>query len=176
MGKVEGRGVASFLRQLSDWTDGATRILLVPVGIGFILIVFLGVLTRYVFRTPIITSIELARVGFVWSCFLGAAICMKQEKHIQFVFLLDRLGARGREGVRLVVSALSAGFFLFVTLKGLEMVQAVEGTYFPAMGLSQVWLYLPVPVAGLCMLIHATAFLARDAESLRRSREEKEPR
>ena len=154
------------VRQVSDATDRLARWLLVPIGIGFILVVFLGVLTRYVFRTPIITSIELARVGFVWSCFLGAAICMKQEKHIRFVFLLDRLGPRARRGVRLAVSLLSVAFFLFVTLKGLEMVQAVQGTYFPAMGLSQVWLYLPVPVSGLCMLIHALAFLARDVSAL----------
>jgi TRAP-type C4-dicarboxylate transport system permease small subunit len=42
------------LQRLSDWADRVVRVLLVPIGIGFILIVFLGVLTRYFFQAPII--------------------------------------------------------------------------------------------------------------------------
>lgn len=158
--------MARLLTRISDWTDRLVRILAVPVGIGFILVVFFGVLTRYVFRTPIITSIELARLGFVWSCFLGAALGVKREKHVQFVFLVERLRPLGQRLVRFGVTLLSAGFFLFLVLKGLQMVQAVQDTYFPALGFSQVWLYLPLPLSGAFMLIHALAFLARALQAL----------
>lgn len=154
------------LDTLSDWTDWVTRLLAVPIGTAFILIVFFGVLTRYVFRAPIITSIELARLGFVWSCFLGAALGVKRQKHIQFVFLVENVGGVGRRLIRTVVCALSSAFFLFLVIKGSEMVQAVQGTYFPALGFSQVWLYLPLPLSGLAMLIHGLAFLARDMRAL----------
>jgi len=70
--------VVLMLQRLSDWTDRAARILLVPIGIGFILIVFLGVLTRYVFETPIISSVELARIGFVWAAFLGRRFALSK--------------------------------------------------------------------------------------------------
>ena len=70
--------MVSLLRRLSDRVDWVARALLVPIGIAFILIVFLGVVTRYVFQVPIITSVELARIGFVWAAFLGAAVCLKQ--------------------------------------------------------------------------------------------------
>lgn len=160
--------MAAFLRRLSDWTDGLARLLVVPIGTAFILIVFFGVLTRYVFRAPIITSIELARLGFVWSCFLGAALGVKRQKHVQFVFLVEHVGRVGRRLIRTVVSGLSSGFFLFLVIKGIEMVQAVQGTYFPALGLSQVWLYLPVPLSGAFMCMHALAFLAQDLEGLAR--------
>jgi TRAP-type C4-dicarboxylate transport system permease small subunit len=158
--------VLRLLTRISDWTDWLVKLLAVPVGIGFILIVFFGVLTRYVFRTPIITSIELARLGFVWCCFLGAALGVKRQKHVQFVFLVENIGGLGRRLVRTVVSALSSGFFLFLVIKGTEMVQAVQGTYFPALGLSQVWLYLPLPLSGLAMLIHGLDYLARDLRGL----------
>ena len=151
---------------LSDWTDRLTRWLLVPAGMLFVGVVFLAVLTRYVFRAPIITSIELARVGFVWCAFLGAAVCLKREKHTQFLFLLDRFRGKARLWLDSLIAVLSAGFFAVVTFKGLQMVQAVQDTYFPALGWSQVWLYLPVPVCCACMLIHATAVLARDVGAL----------
>lgn len=158
--------MAALLRRLSDWTDGLARLLLVPIGIAFVAIVFLGVLARYVFRAPIITSVELARIGFVWSAFLGAAICLKGEKHTQFLFLLDRLRGGVRQAAVAVTSVLSTGFFSVVTWKGIQMVQAVQDTYFPALGLSQVWLYLPVPFCSGMMLVHSLAFLARDIRGL----------
>jgi len=154
------------LKKFSDWTDRLARILLVPIGIAFIAVVFLGVLTRYVFHAPIITSVELARIGFVWSAFLGAAVCLKGEKHTQFLFLLDRLHGRAGAAVRVLIALLSVGFFAVVTFKGVQMVQAVRETYFPALGLSQIWLYLPVPLCCAFMLVHAMAFLARDLQRL----------
>lgn len=155
-----------FLRRLSDWTDRLARILLVPLGIGFILVVFLGVLTRYVFRAPIITSVELARIGFVWCAFLGAAICMKNEKHTQFLFLLDHAPGVLKRVIKATVALLSVGFFTFVTVKGSQMVHAVQETFFPALGWSQLWLYLPLPLCSAFMLIHAVAFLARDLQGV----------
>jgi TRAP-type C4-dicarboxylate transport system permease small subunit len=161
-----------FLQRLSDWTDRLARCVLVPIGIGFVAVVFLGVLTRYVFRAPIITSVELARIGFVWCAFLGAAICMKNEKHTQLLFLLDRLRGIAKAVVRVTIALLSIGFFSCVTVKGIQMVQAVQDTYFPALGWSQVWLYLPVPVCCAFMLVHAAAALARDLQALIRAKGE----
>ena len=159
--------MVSSLRRLSDGADRVARILLVPIGIAFILVVFLGVLTRYVFQAPIITSVELARIGFSWAAFLGAAICLKQERHTRFLFLLDRLSGRARAAVLLAIDLISLGFFVLLILKGLQMVQAVRDTFFPALGWSQLWLYLPLPMAAGFMVLHTLAFLARDAHALR---------
>ena len=155
-----------FLKRLSDWTDQFARLLLVPIGIAFIATVFLGVLTRYVFRAPIISSVELARIGYVWCAFLGAAVCLKSEKHTQFLFLLERLRGSARRVVRLTIALLSMGFFFLVTIKGIQMVQAVQDTYFPALGWSQVWLFLPVPICCAFMFIHSMAVLARELHSV----------
>jgi TRAP-type C4-dicarboxylate transport system permease small subunit len=150
----------------SDWADRLARILLVPIGIGFIVVVFLGVLTRYVFHAPIITSVELARIGFVWSAFLGAAICLKSERHTQFLFLLDHLKGAVRGAIKVVVALISVGFFVFLTVKGVQMAQAVQDTYFPALGWSQLWMYLPLPVCSGFMLVHSIVFLLRDIQAL----------
>jgi TRAP-type C4-dicarboxylate transport system permease small subunit len=156
------------LRQLSDWADRLARMLLVPIGICFISVVFLGVLTRYVFHAPIVSSIELARISFVWAAFLGAAICFKGEKHTQFAFLLDAVSVRVRAILKVAIAALCLGFFAFLAVKGVQMVQMVEATYFPALGWSQLWLYLPLPLSACCMFLHALAFLGRDLSELLR--------
>jgi TRAP-type C4-dicarboxylate transport system permease small subunit len=157
--------------RISDGADLLAKILLVPLGIGFIVVVFLGVVTRYVFHAPMITAVELARLGFVWCAFLGAAICFKGERHTQFLFLLDAVGPRLRALMRVTIALLSTGFFALVVVKGAEMVRAVSETFFPALGWSQLWLYLPLPLCGGLMLVHAAAFLLRDLSRLIRGEE-----
>jgi TRAP-type C4-dicarboxylate transport system permease small subunit len=154
------------LTWLSDWGDRIVRILLVPIGALFICVVFLGVLARYVFQAPIVSSVELSRLGFVWSVFLGAAVTLKNERHTQFAFLLDALGERARLALRLLIDVLGAAFFGLLVVKGIQMVQAVQATYFPALGWSQLWLYLPLPFCAAFMLIHAAAMLVRDLTTL----------
>lgn len=156
------------LWQLSDGADRLARLLLVPIGVCFISVVFLGVLTRYVFHAPIVSSIELARISFVWAAFLGAAICFKSEKHTQFAFLLDAVSAPVRAAFKVGIAFLCLGFFAFLVVKGVQMVQMVEATYFPALGWSQLWLYLPLPLSACCMCLHALAFLGRDLGALLR--------
>jgi TRAP-type C4-dicarboxylate transport system permease small subunit len=158
--------VVPSLRRLSDGADRVARILLVPIGIAFILVVFLGVLTRYVLHAPIVSSIELARISFVWAAFLGASICFKGEKHTQFSFLLDALSGRARAMLKVGIALLSVGFFAFLAVKGAQMTHLVQASYFPALGWSQLWLYLPLPVCAAFMLCHALAFLARDLHAL----------
>lgn len=154
------------LDRLSDGVDTVTRFLAVPIGIVTILIVFFEVLMRYVFRAPLVTSVEMARLGFVWSCFLGAALGVKRGSHIRFVFFLEKCGHVGSRALQLAVSLLCSAFFGLLVLKGVEMVQRVYDTYFPALGISQLWLYLPLPVSAGIMLVHGLTFVAADLAAL----------
>jgi len=159
--------VSAALRRLSDRVDDATRLLAVPIGIATILIVFFEVLMRYVFRAPLITSVELARLGFVWSCFLGAALGVKRGSHIRFVFFLEKCPGIWRALLQVGVSLLCTAFFAFMLLKGVDMTQRVYDTFFPALGFSQLWLYVPLPLSATIMLVHGLAFTAADLAALR---------
>ena len=159
--------MSEFLRRVSDWADEATRWIAVAVGIATVAIVFFEVLMRYVFRSPLITSVELARLGFAWSCFLGAALGVKRAAHIRFVFFLEKCGPVEGALLQLGVSLLCAAFFAFMLLTGIEMTQRVYETFFPALGFSQLWLYLPLPVSAAIMLVHGLAFVAADLAALR---------
>jgi TRAP-type C4-dicarboxylate transport system permease small subunit len=54
-----------------------------------------------------------------------------------------------------------------MVLKGIEMSQRVYETFFPALGFSQLWLYLPLPVSATIMLVHGLAFVAADLAVVR---------
>jgi TRAP-type C4-dicarboxylate transport system permease small subunit len=92
---------------------------------------------------------------------------VKRGSHIRFVFVLETCGPNGAAILQVGVSLVCTAFFGFMLLKGIEMTQRVYDTFFPALGFSQVWLYLPLPVAAAIMLVHGLAYLGADLVALR---------
>lgn len=71
-----------------------------------VLLVFGNVVLRYAFSSGITVSEELSRWLFVWMCFLGAIVAVKEHGHLGTDMLVSRLG-RGGKRVCLVVVQLA---------------------------------------------------------------------
>jgi TRAP-type C4-dicarboxylate transport system permease small subunit len=153
--------VIAALRSLSDAANRATEWLLVPIVGFFTLLLVVSVFSRYVFQLPIVTSIELTRLAFVWGCFMGAAVGLKRGAHVRVVAFVSLLPAWFRPVTALIVHG---GFLLFSLLMvwhGWGLTSRMFSTTFPTLGISQGWMYLALPVAGALMALHsATTLLA----------------
>ena len=123
-------------------------------------IVVVSIITRYLLRTPILASIELSRLFFVWSAFLAAAITYRQKAHVGLTFLYEKFS----EKVQLAVSFLiylSILAFLFVVLyQSLIVIQLLWQTDLPMLDISQSWLYIPLPIISVCMISYTAEFIA----------------
>ena len=58
-----------------------------------IVILFAGVVARYVFHQPLIWSDELASMLFLWLAMLGAVMALRRDEHMRMTALVDRAGA-----------------------------------------------------------------------------------
>lgn len=139
---------------------------IVPLGVFFVAVVFANVLARYVFSSPILGSVEYSRIAFVWATFLGAAMAMRRRSHIRFEFLADLLPKKARLALEVLLTIFIVAFLVFVVYQGYRLTGRVQRTYFPASGLSQLYLYLPLPVGAGIMLIHSLAKLFEDLSNL----------
>jgi TRAP-type transport system small permease protein len=157
---------ATVLEAASRGLDRLTFVAAVPLGVFFVGIVFANVLARYVFSSPILGSVEYARIAFVWATFIGASMALRRRSHIRLQFLADALPARVRGALDVVLWMLVIAFLAFVAYQGWRLTGRVERTFFPASGVSQVYLYLPLPVSAAIMIVHATAHLLRDLAAL----------
>ncbi|MDT7838386.1 TRAP transporter small permease [Aquabacterium sp. OR-4] len=61
-----------------------------------VLLVFGNVVLRYAFSSGITVSEELSRWLFVWMCFLGAIVALKEHGHLGTDMLVSRFGPLGR--------------------------------------------------------------------------------
>ncbi len=147
------------LRRASDLANRSTELALVPIVAFFTFLLVVSGFSRYVFQLPIVTTIELTRLAFVWACFLGAAAGVKRGAHLRIVGLASLAPVRLQPLVPVLVHGAFLAFALLMVWHGWSLTDRMFVTTFPTLGISQGWLYLSVPVAGALMALHAFAAL-----------------
>ncbi|SMD08167.1 TRAP transporter small permease [Sporomusa malonica] len=119
------------------------------------LVVFLQILSRFVFNIPLRWTEEFAVFLLAWVSFLGASVGVKRWAHIgveAFVLLLPK---KMQHVVKLLSLVLSAIFFAIMLYYGIEIVlkQVATGQVSAAMRIPMYLAYLSVPVGATFMLI-----------------------
>jgi TRAP-type C4-dicarboxylate transport system permease small subunit len=82
---------------------------------GIVLLVGVGSLTR-VMGVPIIWSVEIAELMFLWLCVLAIDLGMQEERHFGLELILDNIPPRVRkliEGVNIVILIGLLAFLLY---------------------------------------------------------------
>lgn len=101
-----------------DWImDKVTLLILILLN----LIVGLQVFSRYVLNHSLFWSEELARYLFIYLVFLGTAIVLRRNGHIQVSFFVERLPPGLRRAVAVLVDLLLLGFVGIVLAQSVRL-------------------------------------------------------
>ncbi len=120
-------------------------------------VVFLQVVSRYVFSYPFDWPEELARYLFIWVALLGAALALKRGAHFSIDALVKRLPAKWRRIVPLLIQTTLGVFTLVVSLKGFQLAMRVGEQLSSGMEISMTYPYLSVPVSFAVMFKYIVA-------------------
>ena len=110
-------------------------------------VVFLQVISRYVFNYPFDWPEEMARYLFVWVALLGAALALRRGAHFSIDALVKRISARWRRIVPLLIHTILGIYSLAVSVKGFQLAMRVSEQLSPGMEVSMTYPYLSVPVS-----------------------------
>ncbi len=163
-------GTPSPARQtaITYWADALERplarvleLIAALLVVAEIVILFMGVVARYVFHSPLIWTDELAQAVFLWLGMIGSAVALNRGEHMRMTALTARAGHRW--SVALEVYAAAAGLvFLAVVLRpSIEYVQEVARILMPGLEVSKAWLTAPLPVGFALMILIAIPRLFR---------------
>lgn len=144
----------NWLARLSFSANRLTELALLPITIVFVAIIFGSVLTRFVFHYPIVESVELARLAFVWAMLLACAIGVYRHAHVAIFNFRDRLSPAWRHRVTSLAHLICAGFGALMLWYGVQVSIRVWDTSFPTLGWSQAWLYIPLALSGALIALH----------------------
>ncbi|GHV92723.1 hypothetical protein AGMMS50268_32260 [Spirochaetia bacterium] len=70
------------------------------------------VFSRYIIRHPIVWSMEIIVIGFVWTVIFGACYTMRKRSHVKFTMIYDRLSPRPAALIRMLGNIIIVGTFL----------------------------------------------------------------
>ena len=129
------------------------------IGLVMVGSILLQIASRMVLRVPFPWTDELARGSFLWFCFLGAAMAMRQYAHLGIDYFRSKLSERGQWISDMVVSLAVIVFGFLVAYLGYRLLGIVGRQRTPIMRISMQWFYLSVPICGALLGLQGLEFL-----------------
>ena len=121
-----------------------------------VLIVLAQIVSRYAIQLPFRGMEELARLIFVWACFLGVALCSINGKDIKAEFLTSLVPMKISRWIALVTDMIIVAVSTVMVTSGSLFVISrwVYPDYSTALLYPRSLFWLPVPLCGAVILIH----------------------
>src|SRR6201987_2891755 len=84
------------------------------------LILFAGVVARYVLHAPLVWSDELASILFLWLAMLGAVVAFRRSEHMRMTALVANAGPRMQAYLDVVATCAALAFLLLIVRPAYE--------------------------------------------------------
>ncbi len=101
---------------------------------------------------------ETSRFLFIWLSFLGAALAVERMLHIRIDFFAQRLPARARLLLEILVYFSMVAFAVVVTYEG-ALVTLRAGDRSPVLSIPMSYAYLALPLSGMAIVLFALRIL-----------------
>lgn len=120
---------------------------------AIVVLVFLAAVARS-FGHPLIWSVDLAQLLFVWLCMLGANKALRRKSHIGVDFFVLRLPPAMRRGVELALGLMTLVFLGALAWLGVRLTLLNAERIYGDSGISYAWVTGAVPAG--CGLLALT--------------------
>ncbi len=126
-----------------------------------IVVLFAGVVSRYVLHSPLTWSDELASMLFLWLAMLGAAVAFHRGEHMRMTALVARASPSLRAFLDVVATLAALAFLLLIVVPSADY--AYEESYIttPALQIANSWRAAALPVGIVLMALFALLRLLR---------------
>jgi tripartite ATP-independent transporter DctM subunit len=158
--------VRSVTTALESVLGAVVEILAATLVAAEIVILFSGVVARYVLNHPLIWSDELASILFLWLAMLGAVIAFRRDEHMRMTAAVGSLTAPTRVTFELFATGAALAFLLLIAWPAVEYAQEEMFITTPALGLNNAWRAAALPSGIALMAAFAVLRIGR-AASLR---------
>jgi tripartite ATP-independent transporter DctM subunit len=154
----------SLLARLEHILGTSVEIPAAMLVVAEIVVLFAGVISRYVLHAPLIWSDELASMLFLWLAMLGAVVAFRRSEHMRMTALVASAGPRLRAYLDLVAICAALAFLLLIAHPAFEYASDEGVITTPALQISNAWRAAALPVGTCLMALFAFLRLIRFGE------------
>lgn len=140
---------------IDRWVGYLTEPLAAVLVAVEVVLLALGVFTRYVLRAPLVWSDELATILFLWLAMIGAVVAYRRGEHIRLSALLRRVNTRTAEILEVVSSVVVAIFVIELMPASITFFQQEAIDLTPALSFPRSYVVLAIIVSLALILVLA---------------------
>ena len=135
-GTARAAAALQILDRVVEWLTQGVAAALVVVEI---VILFAGVVWRYVLDSPLYWTDELAETLFLWLVSLGAVLALRRGEHMRMTMVVGRLGPRAERLADRFSALIVAVVALALLVPGIDYAQQQQAILTPALGIPGSW-------------------------------------
>lgn len=151
-GATAPTAAARWLAPLDTFLGALVEIPAAALVVAEVVVLFSGIVARYVLHTPLTWSDELASTLFLWLAMLGSAVALRRDSHMRMTAIVWALPERQRDLFDAIAIAAGLGFLVLVFPAALHWAQEEAFITTPAMEISAAWRAAAFP-AGVAFMI-----------------------
>ena len=126
-----------------------------------VVVLFAGVVARYVLHAPLLWTDELASMLFLWLAMLGSVIALQRSEHMRLTAVVGGMSVAGRARTEALASAAVAVFLLMLLPSAWDYASDQWFIETPALGIHDTYRAVAILVGAVLMLITALSRLLR---------------
>lgn len=134
-------------------------VMLLILGLVMTVTILLQVFFRFVVYVPLPWSEELARYLMIWMGMLGSVVALHEGRHIGIQVLVERLSARTRAWVTMLVKLTMIAFLGIILKEGLGLALFNMDQRSAAMEIPMLIPYAAIPAGAAMMIVDILADL-----------------
>lgn len=129
-------GVSGLLWRLDRLIIKAVEVLAAAFVVVEILLLLIGVISRYVFDSPIIWANELAAMLFLWLVSLGTVIALDKSEHMRMTIVVNRISPAARRFAERASGLIVAVVSIILLVPGISYMYAQAAITTPMLHIS----------------------------------------
>src|ERR1700728_4456445 len=145
---------------LDAWLGTVVEVAAAALVAAEIIILFGGVVARYVFNSPLVWSDELASILFLWLAMLGAVIAFRRDEHMRMTACVGMLAPPSRAMLDTFATCAALAFLLLIAQPAYNFAVEQVAITTPALEIKDAWRAAALPVGTILMALFAVLRLA----------------
>lgn len=162
--EVESPRSHPLIRRIESLLGTLVEIPAAILVVAEVVILFTGVIARYVLHQPLIWSDELASMLFLWLAMFGAAVAFRRSEHMRMTAVIGSSPPRVRAYLDVVATCAALAFLLLIVHPAYEYAYEESFITTPALQISNTWRAAALPVGFCLMAVFAVLRLARTGD------------
>jgi TRAP-type C4-dicarboxylate transport system permease small subunit len=145
--------LAGLAAAVDRWTCAAC----IAFFAAILVVMILQVTFRYALNSPLTWTEELARILYIWACYLGAPVALRRGNHVTIVFVAERLPRSLVRPVGLGIQATSLIFFLQLAILGVILTAKSHSVEAITLPIPWSFIYAAAPLSAVLMILQTCA-------------------